>query len=221
MPVFYWKHQCPEANDFIVFYPFRECPLCGTSLSEPYEWRLTPDELEERYERFWGLKIKGPHRKFMDRVFKNKVKICPVCQGGCILTVWGDLIYWDWCALCDGLGHLKTISEKRFKSLRKRVLDRYPDAVPVILADNRYRNQQYAAPRDLQLDPRKLSAAKLKELLIADFLDDFFKGLLNDFQYLGLEEDEEALSDSSQWDDDSDNPWGIFDDDEDDEPDLD
>jgi hypothetical protein len=83
-------------------------------------------ELMARYQYVLGLRPIGPHRPLADRLLSSKLRTCHVCDGSGLRP--GPEPRWYLCATCEAIGAFWTISPHRVESLRRLVLEEYPDA---------------------------------------------------------------------------------------------
>lgn len=125
MPQKWWKHRClHDEMTYGAGHP-NTCSYCG----EKYEyngWGRTSSEAKAWYQKKYGVKIIGPHRKYLHEIFSGTDRSCSDCDG----TGYHDIDLgrdYEVCSTCQGSGRVWLISKGRIRKLREIVLQKYPD----------------------------------------------------------------------------------------------
>jgi hypothetical protein len=135
MPVKMWKHKCLNTGEeHSTGTPDDYCS-CGGEYN--YDgWHKTTFEKMAWYQKTHGLKPigikptgshRGYNRSYTDEVFSGSTKPCPDCSGRGLHDI-GNGHSYAVCSTCEGAGYLLIISEEERQILRKRVLEKYPEA---------------------------------------------------------------------------------------------
>lgn len=102
-----------------------ECQTCG-ALHEFAGWFRSRHESMAAYQYAYGLKPMGPHRALADRLLGPLRSGCRECYGSGIIT--DDINHWHMCPSCEGTEGHWTCSGEELESLRRRVLEQFPEA---------------------------------------------------------------------------------------------
>ena len=125
MPQKFWEHKCLKSGDTYLTGMPKGCD-CG----EPFKyvgWRHTSSEAKVWYQKRYGVKIIGPHRKYADEVFSGTSRPCSECKGTGYYDVKNGISY-QVCSACSGAGEVSLISNEHIRGLRNIVLLKYPYA---------------------------------------------------------------------------------------------
>ncbi len=102
------------------------CPTCG-DVGEYDGWHYSMQEAMGAYQRRYGLKPIGPHRRLADELFAGATIACPLCNGRGLRDADAGEGYLE-CVLCSSTGQLMRLSAEEFQARRREVLAAYPDA---------------------------------------------------------------------------------------------
>jgi hypothetical protein len=124
MPTQFWKHQCPGRPEIQTGSPYP----CGCGEPKVYDgWHNDRFEAMAWYQKFYGLKPIGPHRKLEERLFEGTCRPCDACSGRGYFDAAGGRTF-AVCDKCGGAGRCSTISMDERLALRAQVLAAFPDA---------------------------------------------------------------------------------------------
>jgi hypothetical protein len=126
MPHPSWTHTCRKTGrtrsggtPFRCWRCFGQADFAG--------WGNSVIEMMVGYQRRYGLKCIGPHRKLADEMLKSAFNSCGVCQGTGVVDdgSHGSCVA---CAACDGFGWRPAVPEEEIERRRAIVLTAFPDA---------------------------------------------------------------------------------------------
>ena len=126
MPHPTWTHTCQKTGRTKSDWkPFR-CWRCFGQ-AEFSGWSSSVVEMMGSYQRRYGLKCMGPHRRLADELLRDAFAPCAACRGAGVV---GDGAHGSWvlCESCAGLGTLPAVSEEEIERRRAIVLAAFPDA---------------------------------------------------------------------------------------------
>jgi hypothetical protein len=116
------------------------------------------------YQRVYGLKCLGPHRRLADEIFKGAFGACQACQGQGVVDseVTGG---WDRCLACDGNGSVATLPAEEIERRRAIVLEAFPNAAapagPLVLTDPPGNGRFIAVRESLRRGPSQQEAGPI------------------------------------------------------------
>lgn len=124
-----WKYTCGcYSGEFSAGAP--TCSGCG-QVGQYDGWHYTMHESMAKYQKLYGLKPIGPHRKIADELFEGTTRRCETCQGKGLEVLHIDVALdegYRTCSMCSGLGCNFTRSADEISAIRQRVLESFPDA---------------------------------------------------------------------------------------------
>jgi hypothetical protein len=91
-------------------------------------WRPSMHERMWNRQYAYGLKPIGPWIAMAADLLSPRRVTCDRCDGEGLLTV--DIDRWQNCPMCEGTGGLWTCPPWEVETLRKRILERFPEAEP-------------------------------------------------------------------------------------------
>lgn len=125
MPSEKWRFLC-GCNSERTLFGCAHCHRCGES-GVSAGFHLTMHEAMAAYQKTYGLKPVGTHRKYAHEVMGPLFRRCDVCDGRGVLEQPGEDACCR-CPLCNGTQLVPNVSRKHVSIARQRVLAAYPDA---------------------------------------------------------------------------------------------
>lgn len=122
MAVPFWQHLCCSTDR--GYWSSRTCRRCGQPGTFA-RWELRIHSTMAIYQRQFGLKPTGPHRRLADQVLGELRVRCDHCQGS---GVTGNEWHCTLCFHCEGGGGIWTASDEEIREAYRRILREYPAA---------------------------------------------------------------------------------------------